>query len=544
MIRVYAALLSVSTLVAADPSLAGEGGAEVASRGHAIRAHRRFLADDLLRGRGTGSREYEIAARYVAARLEGLGLEPAGDDGTFLQTVPLRGARVDVHSARMEIRRGAEVTPLEWEKDFVMVGDPTRPEVAVAAPVVFVGHGVVAPDQSHDDYASVDVDGKMVLVVAGAPSSFPDTQLAYYSSTAVKVAEAGARGAVGILTVRSLEMAARYPWDSVTRNAGRESFRWLASDTRPQPDLPGVRGGALLSHGAATRLFEGAERSLEEALAAVAQGRAGSFGLPTEVALSSRSTHRDLGAPNVAGILRGGDPRLREEYVVYTAHLDHLGVGVPDGDDEIYNGAYDNAMGVSIVIEVARMLSEAARRPRRSMLFLFVAAEEAGLLGSEYFVQNPTVPIGDVVADVNVDMPLFLFPMAEVTAFGAQHTSLSGHVARAAEAAGVRVVPDPFPEEVVFIRSDQYAFVKRGVPAIMLAPGMVSADPAIDGRELTMEFITRRYHTPKDDLGEHVDWASAERFVLANYLLGLGVANAADRPSWNGGDFFGERFAR
>jgi len=544
MTRIPAACLSVCTLLVAGPDLAAQDGSGVEPRGAAIRAHRRFLADDLLRGRGTGSREYEIAARYVAAQLEGLGLEPAGDDASYLQSVPLRGARIEVDSASVEIRRGEEVTPLEWKRDFVMGGDATRTEVSVSAPVVFVGYGIVAPDQSHDDYAGVDVDGSIVLLVTEAPSSFPDTQRAYYSSTGAKVAEAAERGAVGVLAVRSSEMAERYPWNSATRNAGRESFRWLDADARPQPDFPGIRGSALLSQAAAARLFEGAEHSLEEALTAISEGRAASFPLPTEVALSCRRTHRDLAAPNVAAILRGDDPALRDEYVVYTAHLDHLGVGVPSGDDGVYNGAYDNAMGVSIVLEVARMLSTAPRRPRRSVLFLFVAAEESGLLGADYFVHNPTVPIDDIVADVNIDMPLFLFPLAEVTAFGAQHTSLSAQVARASEEAGLAVVPDPFPEEVVFIRSDQYAFVRRGIPAIMLAPGMASTDPSIDGRKLTMEFITGRYHTPKDDLDVHVDWASAERFARANYLLGLGIADDAERPVWNEGDFFGERFAR
>lgn len=539
-----AAWLSCCALLLAQAGHSSDGAVEVAPSRTRIRAHLRFLADDQLRGRGTGSPEYEIAARYVAAQLDGLGLEAAGVDGSFLQPVPLRGVRIDAASASVEIRRGADVTPLEWKKDFVMGGDATRTEVAVAAPVVFVGHGIVAPDQSHDDYAGVDVNGRIVLLVSGAPASFPDTQRAYYSSTGVKAAEAAARGAVGMLAIRSQEMAERYAWENATRNAGRESFRWLDPQAGPQPDDSGIRGAALLSHAAAGLLFEGGGVALREALAAVAAGRFASVPLPAEAALSCRSEHRDLSAPNVAAVLRGDDPRLRDEYVVLSAHLDHLGVGVPEGDDEVYNGAYDNAMGVSITLEIARVLSEAPRRPRRSILFLLVAAEESGLLGAEYFVHNPTVPAGAIVADVNIDMPLFLFPSSGVTAFGERHSSLSGPVARAAAAAGLAVTPDPFPEEVVFIRSDQYAFVKQGIPAVMLAPGLESTDPAVDGRKLTMEFITGGYHTPKDDLDRHVDWASAERFALVNALLGLGIANQTERPGWNRGDFFGERFAR
>jgi hypothetical protein len=506
-----------------------------------IQAHLNFLADDILKGRDTGSAEYEIAARYVAAQFQSLGLEPAGGDGTFLQSVPLRRSQLDLDTARVDIQRSDSVTELEWKKDFLMGGDAGREEVSVTAPVVFVGHGVVAPDQGYDDYAAVEVDGKIVLWIGGAPSSFPSTERAYYSDGTVKSKEAIARGAVGVLSFSTAEMNERYPWESIIKNAGSPGYRWLDEDGKPNSYYPQIKGGAFLSHPAAARLFEGSGHSLDEVLQADKENQLEGFDLEVEVTLKRKTSHEAMSAPNVAGILRGSDPELQNEYVVYTAHLDHDGVGESEDGDGIYNGAYDNAMGTALLIEIARLFAT-SEPPKRSIVFLAVTAEEKGLLGAEYFVHNPTVPVDSIVANVNLDMPLFLYPIADVTAFGEQHSSLSGPVAKAANQAGFEVTPDPMPEEVIFIRSDQYPFVQQGIPAVYFVPGMKSTDPNIDGRETYMEFLTTHYHTPSDDLTRPVHWESAEKFALANFLLGREIANDRERPSWNEGDFFGEKY--
>ena len=507
-------------------------------------AHLRFLADDALRGRDTGSPEYEIAARYVAAQFRRLGLEPAGDEGTFLQDVPLRRVQLEVESARVAIHRDGTDTELEWKKDFLMSGDAGREETAVTAPVVFVGHGVAAPDQSYDDYAGVDVDGKIVLWISGAPASFPSTERAYYSEGSVKIETAVARGAVGILSFASAEMSERYPWERVTKNADSPGFRWLDREQNPSTYYPEIRGGAFLSHEAAAALFDNSSQTLADVLQADEKNELESFDLSVEVTLARRTTHETLSAPNVAAILRGEDAKLRKEYVVLTAHLDHTGVGEPEDGDAIYNGAYDNAMGTALLIEVARLFASSTEMPKRSVLFLAVTAEEKGLLGAEYFLYRQSVPLESIVANVNLDMPLFLYPVADVTAFGEQHSSLSGPVAEAAAAAGFEVTPDPVPEEVLFIRSDQYPFVQQGIPSLFFVPGMKSSDPSIDGRAVFMEFLTQHYHTPSDDLTRPIHWESAERFALANYRLAREIANDWERPTWNEGDFFGEKFGR
>ena len=509
-----------------------------------LQAHLNFLADDFLKGRDTGTPEYEIAARYVASQFQALGLEPAGDDGTFLQSVPLRRTQLDTNSARVDIHRGDRVTELEWKEDFLMRGDADREEVEVTAPVVFVGHGVVARDQDHDDYAGVDVEGKIVAWIGGAPSSFPSTERAYYSEGSVKTENAVARGAVGILTFASAEMNNRYPWDRISANAGSPGYRWLDSDGVPSNFYPQIRGGAFLSHPAAAKLFAGSGRTLEEVLEADRENRLESFALDVEVTMSRETSHDPISSPNVAAIYRGSDPELQNEYIAYTAHLDHVGVGEPVDGDAIYNGAYDNAMGTSLLIECARLFATATEPPKRSILFLVVTAEEKGLLGAEFFVHHPTVPIEGIVANVNLDFPLFLYPLADVVAFGEQHSSLSAPVARAAETVGFQVSPDPLPEEVIFIRSDQYPFVQQGIPAIYFSPGQQSTDPDVDARAVFMEFLTTHYHTPSDDLSRPVDWESAEKFALVNYLVGREIADEPQRPTWNEGDFFGQKFGR
>jgi Zn-dependent M28 family amino/carboxypeptidase len=246
----------------------------------------------------------------------------------------------------------------------------------------------------------------------------------------------------------------------------------------------------------------------------------------------------------VIGILRGSDPELTDEYVVYTAHLDHVGTGVPIDGDTIYNGMYDNAMGSSLLVETARAFAAMPEPPRRSIIFIALTGEERGLVGSDYYAHYPTVPGESIVANVNLDMPLFLYPLADIIAFGSEHSSLEGVIADAVVEEGFVLTPDPMPEEVIFIRSDQYSFVKQGVPSVFLVPGHTSSDPGIDGEGLWRGFLKTYYHQPSDDLSRPIDWPSAVRFARANVRIGYAVAEDDDRPTWNPGDFFGEKFGR
>ena len=536
-------LAAVLGLGAAQPAADDPTLQEALARvnGRAVRTHVEFLADDLLEGRATATRGYDLAARYVAAQLALLGLAPAGDDGSFLQQVPLLESRLAEGSLAWRGASGEVV--LSHLQDFVMPGDALRTESRVEAPVVFAGFGVTAPRQQHDDYAGLDVRGKIVAVLANAPARFPSEERAYHASRTRKAELAAQRGAVGLLSLLTPAEEARTPWERVIGFASSPSTRWTHPDGQPEGALETLRGGALLRAAAAERLFAAAPVRFDAAIAAAEQPSFRGFALGVTAALASRSEHTRVTSPNVVGLLEGSDPALRSTYVVYSAHLDHVGVGAETSGDRIHNGAYDNALGSAVVLEVARALAGLAARPRRSVLFLFVTAEERGLLGSDYFAAHPTVPRKALVADVNVDMPLVLFPIADVVAFGAENSTLEGPARAAAAALGLGLAPDPMPEETIFVRSDQYSFVRRGVPAVYFAPGMRSADPTQDGPRLFREFLQRHYHRPSDDLSLPMDLGAIALYTRANVALGWKIAQDEVAPRWKPGNFFAETFA-
>jgi len=510
----------------------------------ALEAHLEFLASDLLEGRDTGSKGYQLAAAYVAAQFKELGLEPAGDDGTYFQAVPLRKNEIDHENTTVEIARGENRFPLDWGEDFLMQGDPVLDATDLTAPIAFVGFGVHAPEVGYDDYEGIDVEGKIVLMMRRAPASFHHNERAYYSSPTVKARAAVERGAVGMLIFMDEEATARFPWERVKMFAGRPGMRWLDENGIVNDHFPELRGGAFMSHPGLEKMLAGTGTSLTDLFEAVADGTPGSRELPLEMTISQRSTHEDLYCQNVAAILPGSDPQLAAETVLYTAHLDHIGIGAEVEGDGIYNGAYDNAMGTSVLLETARAFTEQAERPKRSIAFVAVTGEEKGLLGSDYFARHPTVPAEGIVANVNLDMPLFLYSAADFVAFGAEHSTLEAVVERAAASVGMKLSPDPMPEEVIFIRSDQYSLVRQGVPAVFLVTGFEARDEGVNGMAVLGGFQQQHYHMPSDDLSQPVDYPSAVRFTQANYRIGLEVANTEKRPEWNPGDFFGDKFGR
>ena len=508
----------------------------------ALRAHIQFLADDLLEGREAGTRGYQLAANYVAAQFAALGLQPAGSDGGYFQPVPLRTFEAVGSECSLVVIRDGKELALTYGKDFAMAGDPLRAETSVTAPVVFVGHGVTAPEAGYDDYAGVDARGKIVVLLQGAPASLPHNQRAYYSSSEVKWENAVAHGAVGLLGFMTPEAEKRLGWETLVALVSSGGMRWLDQAGTPRPVSPEIRGTALLSAAALEALFEGASASLATVLADIRAGKPHPLELPVQVKLRVVSRHGQLQSPNVVAVLPGSDPNLRQEYVVYTAHLDHLGVGPPVEGDAIYNGATDNASGTAMLLEMARAFASLRQRPRRSVLFLAVTAEEKGLLGSDYFVHYPTIPVEGLVANVNLDGALMLHPLHDVVAFGAEHSSLAGVVEQAAHHLGLELSPDPMPEQVLFVRSDQYSFVRRGVPSVFVVEGLKTGDPKGDGRALLTEWMETRYHTPQDDLSQPLDFEAGATFARVNFLIGYLVANQTPRPQWNAGDFFGEKF--
>ena len=540
--RTIVCLLTAAVAAGCASSAPREAGTPEVSR-QRLQAHVRFLASDALEGRMTATAGYRVAAEYVASQFHAMGLEPAGIDGYF-QDVPYASALIDSKASVVRLHRAKKTRTLEWKKDWIAGGDVMRGASSVRAPAVFVGYGIEAPELGHDDYAGLDVRGKIVVALGGAPKSFDANARAYYSTGRVATAAAVRHGAVGAVYLRGAYEVKQYKWEDESHNAGRvPSMRWVAADGRAADYFPEMRAGALVSEPAAAALLEGAPATHAQILEASDAGRpVPRFPLPLEIELVRHSGVTRASAPNVIARLAGSDPALAAEHIVYTAHLDHIGVGNPVNGDTIYNGMYDNAMGIAMLLETARAL--AAAKPRRSILFVVVGGEERGLLGSDYFAHYPTVPIRQIVANVNLDMPLLLYPLADVVAFGSEHSSLGAVVAAAAQAEGLALAPDPLPDEVIFIRSDQYSLVRQGVPAIFLVPGFTSTDPAVKGSDAFSGFLKTHYHKPSDDLSLPVDWASAERFTRVNARVGLAAANAAAAPTWHPGNFFGERFAR
>ncbi|HKH47383.1 MAG TPA: M28 family metallopeptidase [Thermoanaerobaculia bacterium] len=544
--RVFAAVCALALAAAAPVRPADPPDAEVDRsmariRPEAIRAHMRFLADDLLEGRGTGSRGYELAAKYVAARFEALGLAPAGTEGGYFQPVPLRRTATVASKCSLALLRDGKRTELKFGEDYVLSGSNlTATDAQVTAPLVFAGFGVSAPELGYDDYAGLDVQGKIVVVLSGTPATFPNDQHAFYSSTQLKADEAFAHGAFAVLGIQSPADAQRLPWKTMVRYVGAPSYQWLNEAGVPDRSRPQARGFGLLSRETAVSLFAATPHPLDEIFKAAEAGRPQSFALPVQASLRTVSEHERAESPNVAALLRGSDPRLRDEVIVLTAHLDHLGISEPVEGDSIYNGAYDNASGVASLLEIANAFASLPEPPRRSVLFLAVTGEEQGLQGSDYFVRHPTVPRDKIVGNINVDMFLMLHPLRDVIAFGAEHSSLGPLAERAARRLGLAMTQDPFPQEVVFIRSDQFSFIRAGIPALMLDTGLQADDPAA-ATAAAVRWLQTTYHQPGDDMKQAFDFEAGAQFVRLNFLVSYLAAQEDQAPHWNPGDFFGER---
>jgi hypothetical protein len=543
-------LPSIALLLAAGAAY-GTGRSPTAVEGRplasapAIRAHVEFLADDLLEGRLSGTRGYDIAARYVASEFAQIGLRPGAADGGWLQPVALVESLSLLPPSRLVLRptTGAAVT-LAPGKDFLPVASLDQAKVLAEAPVVFAGFGVSAPAHGHDDLADIDLTGKVVLVFGGAPSRFPPEVRAHYSAGLTKTKTLVDRGAIGVLQIQTREEQQRNPWQRLVQQSWRSRMAWADAQGVPNHAWPQLAIRASVSPDSAAALFAGAAKTLDEAYAAAEAGTPQAFELPLAVEQERHSMIRQRQSANVVGVLEGADPALKNEYVVISAHLDHVGKGAPIGGDAIYNGAFDNASGIAVMLEAARLLASSPVKPRRSVIFLAVTAEESGLQGADYFVQHPTVPREAIVANINIDMPVALAPLADVTAFGAENSTLGAVVERAAAAEGVAVTPDSKPEEVIFVRSDQYAFVRAGIPALYIDEGMRSTDPTQDQAARVEAFRKERYHQPGDDLSQAIDWPSLAMLARLNARVITEVANDDARPAWHPGNFFGETFAK
>ena len=484
--------------------------------------HVTALAHDSMRGRQAASPEHRKAADYVAGAFARAGLEPGGSEG-FLQPVRFLRRRVLEERSSLALVRDGAAEPLEFGTEATISLRSSR-SGSVDAPLVFVGYAMRAPERGIDDFAGVDLRGKMAVIMAGAAPqgmSGPELAAARGAGTSALLGS-GAVGVVSIVSPRS-----DLPW-----------IRYAASRLQPQMRLadadPGRGGPSLISVAVnperAERLFQGASRSYAELLALADSGAPlPGFALPASLRATVAVEESDAVSHNVVGLLPGADPALRGEYVVLTAHLDHLGVSEPVEGDSIFNGAMDNASGVATLIETARLVAARAERPKRSVAFVAVTAEEHGLLGSDAFAANPPLQGGTLVANLNTDMYLPINPLRKLLVNGLEESDLADDVRRAAARAGVEVVTDPEPERNAFVRSDQFSFIRRGIPALSLKVGFALGTPE---HERVLEWRRERYHGVKDEVTQPVDHRAAADFNRLYAELVTEVANRPTRPAW------------
>ena len=499
--------------------------AEVQSE--AIEAHIRFLADDIMEGRAAGERGYDLAAAYVESQYRIIGLEPGGSDG-YRQPVPLK-TLTPITSQAQFILNGEDLEP---GPDFFVTTSAVHSQSRISGELVFAGYGHVAEQYGLDAYAGLDVDGKIVVLIAGAPEGVPSDVAAHLSSPQTRSLAAAERGAVGLVYLAP-EGLTRWHYDRL------QSFFAQPSMTTPASDRSsGLEATAYLSDTIAHRLFEGAERSFDDILEAAHNGEAlQGFDLGHEVTIAQATQSDDFFDDNVVAVLPGTDPELADEPVIVTAHLDHIGIcRMDDAEDAICNGALDNASGTAIMLETARVMA-ANGAPRRPVVFVALAAEERGLLGSAHIAQNPTPAMTGMVANINLDMPVIRYEFNDLIGFGAEHSTLGPIAEAAAMARGASLTPDPLPEQALFTRSDHYNFVREGVPSLFLMTGFSSPNPDDDDGQGFLRFLGGDYHAPGDEV-DQVLFDQGAKFAEINLAIIEAVANAEETPRWNADSFF------
>lgn len=496
--------------------------------------HVRILAADDMEGRGTGTPGYDRAADYVIAQAKALGLKPAGVNG-YRQPVAFVEQIVRSADSRASLVTPDGETALSVPGDIIFSGSGGPVPDLVDAPMVFAGYGLHLPEAGHDDFAGLDVKGKIVVVLSGGPAALSGALKSHARSERAKwLADHGAVGLIALVTPGQVEI----PWERRMALAGAPAL-YYADDALRDSRAPFMN--AQLDPARSAMLFGGSGHDFAAiAAAADASAPVATFPLMARMKAQLVASRHPITSDNIVAMMPGTDPRLKAEHVVLSAHLDGYGIGTAMRGDAIYNGALDNASGVASLIEIARKLKEGSVRPKRSILFTFVTAEEKGLLGSRYFARRPTVPVSSIVADFNFDMALPIFPLTSVTPIGYDQSSLGKDAAAIGATMGLPITPDPFPDRNVFIRSDQYSFIREGIPALFFKFGFKAGTP-----EATIEKAWRAniYHSPFDDPQKPV--MPAETARLNDYVaaLALRVANAPDRPHWNEDSFF-RRFAK
>jgi Zn-dependent M28 family amino/carboxypeptidase len=495
----------------------------------------KVLSDDNMEGRETGSAGLKRAEAYVVEELKANGVEPAGSDG-YYQPVKFEVRQIVEKDSSIALIRDGKSEPLSLGEDaFFNTRINLAPEIE--APLVFIGYGLTIPEKDYDDLAGLDLKGKVVVIFGGSSAEMPGALASHYQSAGERwksLRKAGVVGVVSLPNPASMDI----PWSRMSLNRAHPSMELADASLN---ETEGEKLSMIVNPASAEKLFAGSGHTFAE-IAELGKDRKPlpRFPLPGSIKAVTKVEKSEVESANVIGKLPGSDPTLKNEYVVLSAHIDHLGIGEPINGDKIYNGAMDNGSGSALLLDVARSLKADPAAHKRSILFVFVCGEEKGLLGSKYFAAHSTVPAKSIVADINTDMFLPLIPLKVLTVYGLQESDLGDIVREVAEAQGVKIQPDPEPLRNSFIRSDQYSFIRHGIPALAMKVGYEQGSP---DAKVYKDWLTQRYHAPSDDTNQPVDLQSAAAFEQIVRGLTIAVANRTERPQWKSDSFF-RRFAQ
>jgi len=495
-------------------------------------SHVKFLADDALEGRDTGSEGLRKAEAYAVEQLQKAGLEPAGSHG-FFQPVPLIQYQVDEAKSSLALVTNGQSIPLSFADDAFISSRTTHASTALTAPLVFVGYGLRIPEKNLDELAGLDLKGKIAVYLSGSPSDIPTALASHYQTIGERWKSLRAAGAIGTVTILN-PASMDIPWPRISLNRNHPSMDLADPEFE---ETAGLQLSVVFNPAASVeKLFAGSSHTFAE-IAALGKDRKPLPHFPLAASLKANAVvlTSKVESANIVAKLSGSDPALKNEFVVLSAHIDHVGIGAPINGDRIYNGAMDDGSGSALVLDMAANLKRHPEKLSRSLLFLLVTAEEKGLLGSRYFTAHPPVAPKAIVADVNVDMFLPIVPLKFLKVEGLEESGLGARAAAIAKSMGVKPIPDPEPLRNAFIRSDQYNFIKKGVPAVKVDVGFELGTPE---QKIFKDWLTNRYHAPSDDVNQPVDLRCAALYEEFTRRLLLDTANAPARPRWNPDSFF------
>ena len=501
-----------------------------------IRSHIAFLADDKLKGRYPGTEGFQTAVDYVIDQYKKIGLTPAGDDNGFTQKLVIRKSLLNNTSSVAILKdKNGNTDSLVFARDFIPVPHPLMESANADGQLVFAGYGVEIPG-GYSDYNGIDVKGKIVVVINGAPPGLMSTLTAHFSNAGNKMTTAFTKGAIGVIIVNTTLRPGTNLNPTIQSNTTLNPEKTTAYGLGFTGNLKAVLNGTTYF---LKKIFLNSGKNMEQVLADLKKGKPLSFDLPFSIAVSYQTIHTDFESYNIVGLIPGNDKILKNEYVVHSAHLDHLGIGRVVNGDSIYNGAHDNASGVASLLEIARVYRSSGAKPKRSVLIVMVTGEEMGLIGSSYFAANPTVPKASIVADVNTDMPTVIAPLLSIVPLGAEHSSIMNNVKFAANYLALEVEKDPEPDENRFVRSDQYSFVKNGIPALHIKYGTKTDVPGFNLTAFVQKWRAKYYHQAADGMDGIFNFAAAKTYIQLNFLISYSIAQSLERPKWNDKDLFG-----